>query len=204
MDFDEKDYPNLTNEILFNRYIGGDVKAFDFLLGRTKNLIYSMILRYVKNKSQAEEIFQDVYLKVCKNKDQFREAISFNSWLVTICKNTCIDNSRKQNRSLRTDSLDGFEDEDKRSLAEILPSPELTAEEGLTILTEHRGLEGLLDKLPEEQRMTFYLKTVMEFTFEEIGESMKCSTNTAKSRYRYALTALRGHVKRKQLLDKIA
>ena len=91
MDFDEKDYPNLTNEILFNRYIGGDVNAFNVLLNRTKNLIYSMILRYVKNRNRAEEIFQDVYLKVCRNKDQFREAISFNSWIVTICKNTCID-----------------------------------------------------------------------------------------------------------------
>ena len=68
MEIEDKDYPHLTDEILFNRYAGGDLKAFDELLRRTKGLLYSLILRYVTSHSEADELFQDVYFKVCRNK----------------------------------------------------------------------------------------------------------------------------------------
>ncbi len=203
MDFDVKDYPNLTNEILFNRYIGGDTKAFDEILKRTQGLIYSLIMRYVHNASEADEIFQDVFFKVCKNKELFRESVSFKSWLVTICKNTCIDFTRKRKRAFLTDSLDGdIRDDTHRPLADKIASDTRSPDENLTIQFENKEFETLLDKLPLEQRETFYLKVVMELTFEEIGNSMDCSSNTAKSRYRYALETLRGIVKRKQLFEK--
>lgn len=202
MELDDKDYPHLTEEVLFNRYTGGDVKAFDELLKRTKGLVYSLILRYVRAHSEADEIFQDIFLKVCKNKELFRQAISFKSWLVTITKNTCIDYTRRQKRSLKTETLDGDTREDKRQLAESVASEELRPDETLSIQMENVELTELLDKLPIEQRETFYLKVVMELTFEEIGQAMQCSTNTAKSRYRYALTTLRGLVKRKRVLEK--
>jgi len=202
MELEEKDYPHLNDEILFNRYTGGDMRAFDELLKRTKGLIYSLILRYVRIHSEADELFQDIFLKVCKNKELFRESISFKSWLVTITKNTCIDYTRRQRRSLKTETLDGETDDDKRNLSETIASNAMTPDESLTIQIENSELEGLLDNLPTEQRETFYLKIVMELTFEEIGESMSCSTNTAKSRYRYALSTLRGLVKRKRLLEK--
>lgn len=202
MEIDEKDYPHLNDEILFNRYTGGDMKAFEALLQRTKGLIYSLILRYVKSHSEADELFQEVFFKVCKNKDLFRESISFKSWLVTITKNTCIDYTRKQKRSLKTETLDGDLDEDRRHLAEIIASDEMNPDENLSIQIENEELQQLLDKLSMEQRDTFYMKVVMELTFEEIGQAMECSTNTAKSRYRYALNTLRGLVKRKRVLEK--
>lgn len=198
------DYKSLTEELLFKRYCEGDVAAFDALLERLQGLAYSMILRYVKNDALADEIFQEVFYKVCKNKDQFREAVSFKSWLVTICRNTCIDHTRRQSRSLKTDSLDATSGEDERALSDRIASQDLGPLDETTWKIENEDLTALLDNLPDEQRDTFYQKVVMELTFEEIGEAMKCSTNTAKSRYRYALAALRGLVKRKQMLDKTA
>ncbi|MBF0105847.1 MAG: sigma-70 family RNA polymerase sigma factor [Deltaproteobacteria bacterium] len=200
--FNAINYANLTDEILFNRYIGGDIKAFDELLTRHKGLLYSFVLRYVKVLSEADEIFQEVFFKVCRNKDQFRESISFKSWLVTICKNTCIDYLRKKKRTIHTETLDGDTSNDRRQLIDILSSEDSTPDESLTIQIENENLEELLDKLPLEQKETFYMKVVMEFTFEEIGLAMKCSTNTAKSRYRYALSALRALVKRRIFLEK--
>lgn len=203
MKLNPDDYKNLTEEVLFNRYCGGDLAAFEVLLQRTKGLVYSIILRSVQNRSQADEIFQEVFLKVCKNKDLFREAISFKSWLVTICRNTCIDNSRRQKRSLKTESLDGLPEDDHRALSERVASQDDTPDQTLTIQMENKELAELLDKLPAEQRETFYLKVVSEMTFEEIGQSMSCSTNTAKSRYRYSLETLRGLVRRKRVLGKV-
>ncbi len=196
------DYSQLTEEVLFNRYAGGDMQAFEALLMRTKGLMYSLIRRYVPNSAQADEIFQDVFLKVCKNRDQFRESVSFKSWLVTICKNTCIDATRKSHRTLKTESFDGNADDDRRNLTEVVASEDMGPGEVLTIQFENEELKELLDKLPEEQRETFYLKIIMELTFEEIGAAMNCSTNTSKSRFRYALETLRGLVRRKQILSK--
>lgn len=203
MTINSKDFSGLTDEVLFNRYMGGDVAAFDALLMRNKGLIYSLILRYVKKTNIADEVFQEVFLKVCKNKDLFRQAVSFKSWLVTICRNTCIDYTRKQFRTLKTESLDGFaEDGDKRNLSEVVASEDLNPGEVLDIQVETEWMQELLDQLPVDQRETFYMKVVMELTFEEIGESMKCSTNTAKSRYRYALASLRSLVRRQKMLGK--
>lgn len=197
------DLAQLSDEILFNRYAGGDLKAFDILLKRHKGLIYSLILRYIRNSQQADEVFQEVFLKVCKNRDQFREAVSFKSWMVTICRNTCIDHIRHQKRTLVTDSLDSADGED-RSLSEQVPGNQPSPLETLTLAIEDEALAELLDKLPLEQRETFQLKVAGEMTFEEIGAAMKCSVNTAKSRYRYALDALRTLVNRQRFYDKVA
>ena len=194
------DYTQLTEETLFARYSGGDIQAFEALVSRTKGLVYTLIRRYVPNPSQADEIFQEVFLKVCKNKDQFREAVSFKSWLVTICKNTCIDQTRKQRRTLKTETLDGDTGDDRRSLSEVVASSDMGPDDVLTIQIENNELEALLDKLPLEQRETFYMKIIMDMTFEEIGQTMGCSTNTSKSRFRYALETLRALVKRRQML----
>jgi RNA polymerase sigma factor (sigma-70 family) len=198
------DYTQLTDEVLFNRYSGGDLKAFDVLMRRHKGLIYSLILRFVRNSQQADELFQDVFLKICKNRDQFREAVSFKSWMVTICRNTCIDHVRHIKRIPGMDSFDAEGDEEGRSLSEKIASSGPQPLETLTINFENQELTELMDKLPAEQRETFALKILGDLTFEEIGGAMNVSVNTAKSRYRYALETLRGQVNRKRLLDKIA
>lgn len=203
MKFSKDEYKELSSEILFAQYQKGDVDSFDVLLDRHKRLIYSLILRYVKQKSVVDELFQDTFAKVCKNKDQFREAVSFKSWLATICRNTCIDYLRKQNRSLKTQSLDDRYDEDSQSLAEKVPDDGLTPDEVLRIDMEDKRLKALLDELPEDQKATFYMKIVMELTFEEIGQSMDCSANTAKSRYRYAVSTLQALVKRERFMKKV-
>lgn len=199
----EYDYNELSEEILFNRYCGGDTKAFNTLLNRMKNLVYSLILRYVKTAAVADEVFQDVFTKVCRNKDQFRHATSFKSWLATITKNTCIDLIRKNHRELKVSPLDSQnEGETDRTLAEKVADETPSPFELVNFKFENKELEATLDELPLNQRETFYLKVIMEMTFEEIGEAMGCSTNTAKSRYRYALSTLRGLIKRKQLVEK--
>lgn len=197
-------YKDLTDEVLFNRYAGGDMAAFDVLLRRHKGLIYSLILRYVKSATIADEIFQEVFLKICKYKDQFRESISFKSWMVTICRNTCIDHLRHVKRSLETESLDADVRGGNHSLNERVASADPIASDYLAIRLETEEMGGYLEKLPLEQKEAFYLKVVMDMTFEEIGAVKKCSVNTVKSRYRYALETLRGLVNRQRLIRKAA
>lgn len=202
MSKNSQQYKSLTDEILFNRYVGGDLQAFEQLLLRNKNLIYSLILRYVSASHLADEIFQEVFLKVCRNKELFREFISFKAWIATICKNTCIDFIRSQNRTLKTQSFeDTAELESGKAFTDIPDAETATPDKHVTLQNETQELTKLLDKLPVEQRETFYMKTMMEMTFEEIGEAMNCSTNTVKSRHRYALETLRALLNRKKFFN---
>ncbi len=192
----------ISDETLFRRYCDGDMAAFDTLLKRMKGLVYSLILRFTHDHSLADEVFQEVFLKVCKYKDQFREAISFKAWLMTICRNTCIDYTRKVSRTLKTNSLDAVADE-SRPLSEKIAGDGPSPLDVVNLKFEDSELTELLDHLPEEQRDTFYMKIVSDMTFEEIGAAMKYSANTSKSRYRYAVETLRGLVRRKELVKNV-
>ncbi len=198
------DYKELSGEVLFGLYGKGDIAAFEELLQRHQKLIFSLIFRYVRNASHADEIFQDVFLKICKNKDQFREAVSFKSWLVTIARNTCIDFIRRHKKEIGSVPFDGKpENSENRPLSERLAKEnELTPLDQVTHRFEDEHLNELLENLPSEQKETFVMKVVMDMTFEEIAASMRVSVNTAKSRHRYALKTLRSLVKRERFLER--
>lgn len=196
------DYNELSSEVLFDLYHKGNMSAFTTLLERHKKMIFGLIFRYIRNTSQAEEVFQDVFYKICKNKDQFRESVSFKSWIATIAKNTSIDFLRKQKKELGTLSLDEMPHSGlDRPLNEQLKD-ENTANplDVANFKSEDASINDLLDELPVEQKETFVMKVMMDMTFEEIAESMNVSVNTAKSRHRYALKALRSILKRRETL----
>lgn len=186
-----------TDETLFGRFKEGDQAAFDLLLKRYQGPIFSLILKSVRNHQAAEEIFQDVFFKVIEKRDSFRTDVSFRAWLFTVCRNTCIDTARKNKRAPGIDSI--FADEEK-PLEIRLGSPNPGPLEGAAGSQLDSFLEEALRELPPEQRETFYLKVKGEMTFEEIGEVMKCSVNTAKSRMRYAAEQLREIFKKRGYL----
>lgn len=188
---------DLSDEILFSKFKAGDHASFDILLARYASPLFSLILKSVRNRPQADDIFQDVFFKVIEKKDLFRQATSFKAWVFTICRNTCIDAARKHKRGPKIDSL--FQEEGI-SLEEVLPAGRPSAVDKMEESEENKMLDHLLEVLPPEQRETFYLKVKGELTFEEIGEVMNCSVNTAKSRMRYALEQLRATLKKRGML----
>lgn len=190
-------YESVADEALFARFKKGDHKAFDLLLKRYQGPIFSLILKSVKNRQNAEELFQDVFFKVIEKRDSFRTDVSFRAWLFTVCRNACIDTARKNRRAPGIDSI--FVDEEKPleiRQAGGNPGPL----EGAAGSQLDSFLGEALREVPAEQRETFYLKVKGEMTFEEIGEVMKCSVNTAKSRMRYATETLREIFKKRGYL----
>lgn len=184
----ENTLQTLTDEVLFSRFQAqNDKQAFEVLLGRYKGPLFSFILKSVKNRELAEELFQDVFFKIIEKRDNFRESVSFRAWAYTVCRNTCIDSVRKDRRTPLHESF-GFDAED----VNFLPPVESGTQHQKSVENELNSfLEKSLKEIPKEQAETFYLKVCSELTFEEIGESMNCSVNTAKSRMRYALDSLR-------------
>ncbi len=177
-----------TDEMLMVRYQRGDREAFAELVKRHKTPIFNFVLRQVRQSNTAEDVTQDVFLRVVQNASEFKHEARFSTWLYTIARNLCVDHLRKQTHR-RHPSLDQpvtQNGEDSRpmldNVADVHPraSVERTAVAG-----EVAGrIVEAVEKLPEEQR------EVANLPFKEIAEITGVGENTVKSRMRYALDRL--------------
>jgi RNA polymerase sigma-70 factor, ECF subfamily len=183
-----------TDEMLMVRYQRGDREAFAELVRRHKTPIYNFVLRQVRQGNTAEDVTQDVFLRVVQNASEFKHEARFSTWLYTIARNLCVDHLRKQTHR-RHPSLDQpitQNGEDSRpmvdNIADVHPraSVERTAVAG-----EVAGrILAAVEKLPEEQREVFLLREIANLPFKEIADITGVGENTVKSRMRYALDRL--------------
>lgn len=192
-----KELEKLADEELMLRYAGGDVGAFEILLGRHESKILNFVYRSVGERMRAEEITQDVFLKVVRTAAKYTKSAKFTTWLYTIARNACIDESRRQSKR-RTLSLDAPMRSDESGGATFLDAVKDPRARGGTaeIAREEfreRLLEGL-QALPDEQREVFVLRHYDGMRFVDIAKMFDISENTVKSRMRYALATLRGYL----------
>lgn len=178
-----------ANETLMLRFRDGDPRAFEMLLGRHQKAIFQFVLRSVGTKAIADELTQETFLRVIKQKDVYEERARFTTWLYTLARNLCIDYSRRF-KLRKAKSLDAVDDEGNSLL-------ERTASQGLPIdrqaISEElqTKLRAAINSLPDDQREVFLLREEADLSFKEIADIVGISENTVKSRMRYALTKLR-------------
>lgn len=183
-----------TDEMLMVRYQRGERKAFVELVRRHNQPIYNFMLRQVRVPSLAEELTQDVFMRLVQNAAEFKHEARFLTWLYTIARNLCIDQLRKLSHR-RHASLDqpGPEREHGRPLSESLSDHRSdTSAERNAVSSEVRScIVQALDSLPEDQREVFLLREVANLPFRDIAEITGAGENTVKSRMRYALDRLK-------------
>ena len=90
-----KPAPDVADEELLRRFNNGRAEAFEVLLGRYERPLFNFILRHVSERTRAEEIMQDAFLRVIERSKEFKGESKFSTWLYTIARNLCIDESRK-------------------------------------------------------------------------------------------------------------
>jgi RNA polymerase sigma-70 factor (ECF subfamily) len=183
----------VSDEALLGRYQGGDRSAFGQLVGRHKTPIFNFILRQVRVASVAEDLTQEVFVRVVTGAADFRHSSRFTTWVYTIARNLCIDQLRKD-RLRRHPSLDQSQgpDSDGPSLGEQL------ADEHPDHQTDRAAIGGELsahilravEELPEDQREVFLLRETANIPFKDISTMLGIPENTVKSRMRYALERL--------------
>jgi RNA polymerase sigma-70 factor (ECF subfamily) len=178
-----------SDEMLLSAYREGDAVAFEALLGRYRGPLFNVVLRAVRDRGRAEEIYQDVWLKVIERCDEFRGDAKFSTWLYAIARNLCIDHQRKMKFRLHA-SLDQPQPGSAHPIADRAPNPgpstEALAAGGL--LKER--IASAVERLPDEQREVFLLRQLQGLAFHEIAEVVGVPANTVKSRMRYALERL--------------
>jgi len=170
-------------------YRDGDANAFDLLYARHKGALFRYCLRHCRQRSVAEETFQDVWMRVIGARERYEARAKFTTWLYRIAHNRVIDGYRSDN-SGRIQSLDGDEPEVEPA-ASPLDEPRRRA----SSQQQAAQLRALLAALPAEQRDVFLLHEETGLSLEAIAEISGVGRETAKSRLRYALSKLRAALK---------
>lgn len=183
----------VTDEVLMMRFQGGDRSAFATLVRRHKTPLYNFVVRQVRVPQVAEDLVQDVFVKVVQNAADFKHEARFSTWTYAIARNVCIDHLRKM--SLRKHpSLDqpSKPDEEGPTLGERTadPSPGAQIERAAIGSEMQVRIVRAVELLPEEQREVFLLREIGHVPFKDIAEMTGVSENTVKSRMRYALERL--------------
>lgn len=182
-----------ADEQLMRAYRAGDVRAFELLLARHERPVWNFIRRSVGDPTLAEDLLQEVFLRVVKARDEWKGESKFSTWVYAIARNLCIDHAR---RAVHRDaaSLDGpmrRGDDSSDTLHDHLPSQARDAE-GLTSDSQLRArIDAAVAALPAEQREVFLMREVMDMPFAEIAAVVGAPEPTVKSRMRYALERLR-------------
>jgi RNA polymerase sigma-70 factor, ECF subfamily len=185
----------VTDEVLMMRFQGGDRSAFAGLVRRHKTNVYNFILRQVRLPQLAEDLVQDVFVKIVQNAADFKHEARFSTWTYTIARNVCIDHLRKASLR-RHPSLDqgtsGADGEEGPTLGERIADAHPSASvERVAIGTElGQRIARAVEKLPPEQREVFLLREIGNVPFKDIAEITGVPENTVKSRMRYALERL--------------
>jgi RNA polymerase sigma-70 factor, ECF subfamily len=186
-----------SDEQLLAAYRGGDVRAFEKLLARYEKPIWSFLRRFVRDAEAAEDLLQEVFLRVVRDAQETNAAwkgdAKFSTWLYTIARNLCIDRARRS--AVRgADSIDGPTDgepETTATLHERIAAPGPQADAVAAGRETARRIDRAVAELPDDQREVFLMREVMEMPFAEIASAVGVSEPTVKSRMRYALEKLR-------------
>lgn len=187
------DVSDVSDEVLMMQFQGGDRDAFAVLVTRHKTPIFNFILRQVRAKTIAEDLTQDVFVRVVQNAATFKHEARFTTWVYSIARNLCIDHLRKMSLR-RHPSLDqaSGKDKDGPTLGERVADEHPSAAADRQVMSSDIGerIVRAVDALPPEQREVFLLRQLGKVPFKEIAKMTGVPENTVKSRMRYALERL--------------
>jgi RNA polymerase sigma-70 factor (ECF subfamily) len=182
-----------TDEQLMHAYREGNARAFELLLARHERKVWNFLRRSVGDPSLAEDLLQEVFLRVIKAGAEWKGEAKFTTWVYAIARNLCIDHARRAvHRDARSlDAPTRADDQAGETMHDRLASDDRDAE-GLASDGQVRvRVDQAVAALPPDQREVFLLREVMDMPFAEIATVVGAPEPTVKSRMRYALERLR-------------
>ena len=177
-----------SDEELMLRYGRGDARAFELLYSRHRLPLYRFLLRQLGNAESAEELFQDLWMRVVNSRGRYQPRAKFTSWVYAIAHNRLMDFYRANGRA------SFLSHEESESVLEDLPVAEIAADLRLDRKRAVKRLLAALGELPDAQREAFLLQQESEMSIDEIAAATGVGPETAKSRLRYAVAKLRARL----------
>ncbi|MDG2448552.1 MAG: sigma-70 family RNA polymerase sigma factor [Saprospiraceae bacterium] len=178
---------SLSEKELINGYLKGNEKAFEVLLTRHKNKIYTSIYLFVKDHDLAKDIFQEVFIKIIDTlrRGKYNHEGKFLQWAMRISYNLCVDYFRRSKRRTKVSPSETFD------IFDVLEVKDDNMETTIIKDQTYTAIRNLVDQLPPEQREVVILRHYADMSFKEIAALTRVSINTALGRMRYALINIR-------------
>jgi RNA polymerase sigma factor (sigma-70 family) len=190
-----KDQIQLNDQQIVQMYINGDANALTTLVTRYKDKIFTSIYLLVKDKYLAEDIFQDVFIRIIDTLKggRYTDEGKFLPWAMRIAHNLCVDHFRKikRNPTIKTS--------DDRDIFDVINFTEDGVDNRIMNEQTSDKVRRMIDLLPEDQREVIILRHYADLSFKEISQLTGCSINTALGRMRYGLLNLRKMMTEKQI-----
>lgn len=175
----------LNDQHYINLAISGNSNAFAVLVDRHKSFVFTLSIKMLQNREEAEEVAQDVFIKVYRSLQKFKTESKFSTWLYRITYNTCLDRMRSKKRNTQVFSFDNFEEDEVVSLISVLDTIEERERKQM--------IQKCLDLLPAEDSFLLTLYYFQENSLKEISRIMGFNENNLKIklfRSRRRLTAI--------------
>jgi len=199
--------PDSPDEKLVKVWQSGDEGAFTILYERHKEPVFRFIYRQlsckVDRKTEADDLFSEVWVKVVKAIPSYRPDAKFTTWLYTIARNAVIDVHRKESR--KKGWLGNFISKKDNESEEILDADDYASqnpnpEELVAGREMEKAIDEIMESLPPEQKEVFIMRQQQGLPFAEIAKITGMKEPTVKSRMRYALTTLADNLEERGLL----
>lgn len=191
----------MTDEELAIMYVDGDNKAFDLLLSRNQEKLFTYILLVVRDREMANDMFQETFFKVVSRLQQGKYIANgkFSAWLMRIAHNVIMDWYRQQRAQ---NIVDAPKENDLSNVGSTLLE---SSREGELVSNQvMEDVRRMMSHLPASQREVVFMRFYQQMSFKEIAEATGVSINTALGRMRYAILNLRRMTREHQLTLQMA
>jgi RNA polymerase sigma-70 factor (ECF subfamily) len=193
-----------ADEVLMLRYKDGDIAAFEVLLERYQQPLFSFVYRFCRDYHQAQDLVQEVFIRLIRSSKNYEPRAKFSTYLYTFAHNICIDYTRRQKKRKSVSISEPIEPSENLTIEDTMKDERSNPEKEYQQKSFEKALQEAVDELPDEQREVFLLREQMNLPFEEIARVVGCLPSTAKSRMRYALQSIRQKLEKRFSLVDIA
>jgi len=159
----------------------GDDASFDLLLQKYRTPLINFLFRMVRDTATAEDLAQEVFLRVYRARKQYTPSAKFTTWLFRIATNVAL-NSVRDNRYRKLEiSFDAPTSDEEDAVPRELPAPEMRIDEHMVERDRSNFIRGVIGSLPEKQRVAVLLHKYEEMDYVEIAKILDCSESALKS-----------------------
>jgi RNA polymerase sigma-70 factor (ECF subfamily) len=157
---------------IINQIIGGDTQAFSVLVDVYKDLVFTLAIRMLKNREEAEEVSQDTFIKIYKALPKFKGESKLSTWIYKVAYNTCLDQIKKNNRRYDEVAIDSFSENQIKTLDNAL--------DALEEKEQQKSIQECLQQLASKDSFLLTLFYFEELSLEEISKVVNMEANTVK------------------------
>src|SRR5438876_1510225 len=177
-------------ETLIQRCLQGDQAAWDLIVRQYWRKVFNVAYKFVGKHDEAEDLTQDIFLKIFKSLDTFDRRANFQTWLISVSRNLCIDHYRSVRKERET--IDREVDAASLSPKSTGPSPVAALEQRDRVALLRQALAAL----PETLRSAVMMRDIQELSYQEISDKLRLPEGTVKSRINRGRTELACQVKK--------